>query len=64
MNYRTLEVSKRIKEFDGNLAEFDCEGISCFECPFYNSGILCEDFNASDLNFLSKLYLSLPLKEE
>ena len=64
MKYRTLEISKRLKEFDGNLEEFDCEGISCFECPFYNSNIHCVDFVGADLKLLSKLYLRLPLKEE
>ena len=64
MKYRTSEISKRLKEFNSNLEEFDCVGIFCLDCPFYNSGILCEDFDALDLNFLTKLYLSLPLKEE
>ena len=64
MKYRTLELSKRLKEFNGNLEEFDCVGISCLECPFYNSIIRCVDFVEADLKLLSKLYLRLPLKEE
>ena len=64
MKYRTLELSKRLKEFNGNLEEFDCVGISCLDCCFYNSNIHCIDFDESDLKLLSKLYLRLPLKEE
>ena len=64
MKYRTLELSKRLEEFNGDLEEFDCKGISCLDCPFYNSIIHCIDFNKADLKFLSKLYLRLPLKEE
>ena len=64
MKYRTLEISKRLKEFNDNLEEFDCVGISCLDCPFYNSNIYCIDFVEADLKFLSKLYLRLPLKEE
>ena len=64
MKYRTLELSKRLEEFNGDLEEFDCKGISCLDCPFYNRIIHCIDFNKADLKFLSKLYLRLPLKEE
>ena len=64
MKYRTLEVSKRLEEFNGNLEEFNCEGISCFDCPFYISNIHCVDFDDTDLKLLSKLYFRLPLKEE
>ena len=64
MKYRTLELSKRLKEFDGNLEEFDCVGISCLDCPFYNRIIHCVDFVEVDLKLLSKLYLRLPLKED
>ena len=64
MKYRTLELSKRLKEFNGNLEEFNCEGISCLDCPFYNSKIYCIDFDETELKLLSKEYLSLPLKEE
>ena len=64
MNYRTLEISKRLEEFDGNLEEFDCDGMSCLDCPFYNSNIHCEEFDNLDLQFLAKFYLKLPLKEE
>ena len=64
MKYRTLEISKRLKEFNGNLEEFDCVDICCLDCPFYNRIIHCVDFVEADLKFLSKLYLRLPLKEE
>ena len=64
MKYRTLELSKRLKEFNGNLEEFDCVGISCLDCPFYNRNIHCVDFVEADLKFLSKVNLRLPLKEE
>ena len=64
MKYRTLELSKRLKEFNGNLEEFDCVDITCLNCPFYNSNIHCVDFAEADLKLLSKLYLRLPLKEE
>ena len=64
MKYRTLELSKRLKEFNGNLEEFNCEGIKCLDCCFYNSNIHCIDFDDTDLKLLSKLYLRLPLKEE
>ena len=64
MKYRTLELSKRLKEFNGNLEEFDCRHINCLDCPFYYNNIYCIDFNETELKILSKLYLSLPLKEE
>ena len=64
MKYRTLEVSKRLEEFNDNLEEFNCEGISCLDCPFYNSNIHCEEFDETDLKILYKIYLRLPLKEE
>ena len=64
MKYRTLELSKRLKEFNGNLEEFDCVGISCLDCPFYNSNIHCVEFDETELKLLYKLYLRLPLKEE
>ena len=64
MEYRTLEVSKRLKDFNGNLKEFDCRGITCLECPFHISDTYCEEFDTIDLKYLSKAYLSLPLKEE
>ena len=64
MKYRTLELSKRLKEFNGNLEEFDCKGIMCLDCPFYNRIIHCVDFVEADLKLLSKQYLRLPLKEE
>ena len=64
MKYRTLELSKRLKEFNGILEEFDCVGINCLDCPFYNRFIHCIDFLEADLKFLSKLYLRLPLTEE
>ena len=64
MKYRTLEVSKRLKEFDGNLEEFDCRHINCLDCPFHinNSNSYCVDFNETELKILCKLYLRLPLK--
>ena len=64
MKYRTLELSKRLEEFNDNLEEFDCVGINCLDCPFYNSNIHCVDFDETDLKLLSKVYLRLPLKEE
>ena len=64
MKYRTLEVSKRLEEFKGNLEEFDCVGINCLDCPFYYNNIYCIDFNETQLKLLSKIYLRLPLKEE
>ena len=64
LKYRTLELSKRFKEFNGNLEEFNCVGINCLDCPFYNNNIYCIDFNETELKILSKLYLRLPLKEE
>ena len=64
MKYRTLELSKRLKEFNGNLEEFDCRHINCLDCCFYNNNKYCIDFNETELKILSKLYLSLPLKEE
>ena len=64
MKYRTLEVSKRLEDFNGNLEEFNCEGIFCSDCPFYNSDIDCINFDDTDLKLLSKLYLRLPLKGE
>ena len=64
MKYRTLELSKRLEEFKGNLEEFDCVGINCLDCCFYNRNIHCVDFDETDLKLLSKLYLRLPLKEE
>ena len=66
MEFRTLELSKRFKEFNGNLEEFNCVGINCLDCPFhiYNSNSYCQDFNETELKILSKLYLRLPLKEE
>ena len=64
MKYRTLELSNRLKEFNGNLEEFDCRHINCLDCPFYYNNIYCIDFNETELKILSKLYLRLPLKEE
>ena len=66
MKYRTLEVSKRLEEFNGNLEEFNCVRIFCTDCPFhiYNSNSYCQDFDETELKILSKLYLRLPLKEE
>ena len=66
MKYRTLEVSKRLEEFNGNLEEFNCVGINCLDCVFhiYNSNIYCQDFDETELKILSKLNLRLPLKEE
>ena len=64
MKYRTLEVSKRLEEFNGNLEEFNCIGINCLDCVFYNDNKYCFDFNETELKILSKLYLSLTLKEE
>ena len=64
MKYRTLEVSKRLEEFNGNLEELNCVGIFCLDCPFYNNNIYCIDFDETELKILSKLYLRLPLKEE
>ena len=64
MKYRTLELSKRLEEFNDNLEEFDCVGISCLDCPFYNSNIHCVDLDETDLKVLYKIYLRLPLKEE
>ena len=64
MEYRTLEVSKRLEDFNDNLEEFNCVGISCLDCPFYNSDIHCIEFDDTDLKLLSKFYLRLPLKEE
>ena len=64
MKYRTLEISKRLEEFNGNLEEFDCRHIYCLDCPFYYNNIYCQDFNKRELKLLSKLYLRLPLKEE
>ena len=64
MKYRTLEVSKRLEEFNGNLEEFDCRHINCLDCPFYYYNIFCIDFNERELKLLSKLYLRLQLKEE
>ena len=64
MKYRTLELSKRLEEFNGNLEEFNCEGINCIDCVFYNTNIHCIEFVEADLKLLSKLYLKLPLKEE
>ena len=63
MKYRTLEVSKRLEGFNGNLEEFNCEGIICYDCPFYDSNINCVVFDDTDLKLLYKLYLRLPLKE-
>ena len=65
MKYRTLELSNRLKEFNGNLEEFNCIGIICLDCPFHinNSNSYCQDFNKTELKLLSKLYLRLPLKE-
>ena len=63
MKYRTLEISKRLEEFNGNLEEFDCVNINCWDCPFYNSNIHCIEFDESELKLLSKLYFRLPLKE-
>ena len=63
MKYRTLEVSKRLEEFNGNLEEFNCDGIRCYDCPFYDSDISCVVFDDTDLKLLYKLYLRLPLKE-
>ena len=64
--YRTLEISKRLEKFNGNLEEFDCRHIFCLDCPFYiyNSNRYCQDFNKTQLKLLSKIYLRLPLKEE
>ena len=64
MKYRTLELSKRFIEFNGNLEEFDCVGINCLDCCFYNSNTYCQDFNETQLKLFSKIYLRLPLKEE
>ena len=64
MKYRTLELSKRLEEFNGNLEEFDCRHINCLDCAFYCNNKYCIDFNETELKFLSKLYLTLPLKEE
>ena len=64
MKYRTLEISKRLEEFNDNLEEFDCRHVNCLDCPFYCNNKYCIDFNETELKFLSKLYLSLPLKEE
>ena len=64
MKYRTLEISKRLKEFNGNLEEFDCRHINCLDCPFYYNNKYCIDFNETELKIISKLYLRLPLKEE
>ena len=64
MKYRTIELSKRFKEFNGNLKEFNCIGINCLDCPFCNDNKYCIDFNETELKLLCKLYLSLPLKEE
>ena len=64
MKYRTLEISKRLEEFKGNLEEFDCRRINCLDCPFYYNNIYCIDFNEADLKILSEEYLRLPLKEE
>ena len=64
MKYRTLEVSKRLEEFNGNLEEFDCRHINCVDCPFFYNNKYCMDFNETELKILSKLYLRLPLKEE
>ena len=64
MEYRTLELSKRFKEYNGNLEEFNCVGINCLDCPFYYNNIYCIDFDDTELKILSKLYLRLPLKEE
>ena len=64
MEFRTLELSKRFKEFNGNLEEFNCIGINCLDCPFYNDNKYCIDFNETELKLLCKLYLRLPLKEE
>ena len=64
MKYRTLEISKKLEEFNDNLEEFDCRHINCLDCPFYYDNIYCIDFNETELKNLSKLYLSLPLKEE
>ena len=64
MEFRTLELSKRLEEFNGNLEEFDCRHINCVDCPFYNNNTYCIDFDETELKILSKLYLSLPLKEE
>ena len=66
MEYRTIELSKRFKEFNGNLKEFNCIGINCLDCVFhiYNTNKYCIDFNETELKLLCKLYLSLPLKEE
>ena len=57
MKYRTLEVSKRLEEFN-------CVGINCLDCVFYNNNKYCIDFDETELKLLSKLYLRLPLKEE
>ena len=64
IEYRTLEVSKRFKEFNGNLEEFDCRHINCLDCPFHNydSNSYCQDFDETELKILCKLYLKLPLK--
>ena len=64
MEFRTLELIKRLKDFNGNLEEFDCRHINCLDCPFYYNNKYCIDFNETELKILSKLYLSLPLKED
>ena len=66
MKYRTLEISKRLVKFNGDLKEFNCIGILCLDCPFHikNSYSYCQDFNETDLRLLANIYLSLPLKEE
>ena len=64
MKYRTLEISKRLEEFNGSLEEFDCRHINCLDCCFYYNNKYCIDFNETELKLLCKLYLSLPLKEE
>ena len=64
MKYRTLELSKRLEKFNGNLEEFDCRHIFCLDCPFCNDNKYCIDFNETELKLLCKLYLCLPLKEE
>ena len=64
LEFRTLELSKRLEPFNGNLREFDCRGISCLDCPIYYNNKYCVDFDKTDLKLLSKEYLSLPLKQE
>ena len=64
MEYRTLEISKRLEESYNNLEEFNCKGISCLDCPFYNIITHCEELNETELKMLYNLYLRLPLKEE